>query len=301
MSMEGGVGSAKSRKWRVMVAGLVLAVVGVLAWAVLWPGEAPEPMYQGKPLSFWLEKASTLDDTNEEATVAFRSMGTNALPILLKLMQSKPSRLEKIFDYLNKKQSLIRFPQLIAYKALCASVAIRSMGPVAKPAIPVLSNCFFETKNYGNEFDAGYALSGTGSGGVTVLLAALTNQSVGIRFRAVRALGNERSDLEIVVPALIKSLGDSRPVVRWGTANSLGDIHALPELTVPALIQNLSNSDLMFQGKVAWALGRFGDDAKAAVPELVKLLQNPDADLHEEITNALKRIDPETAAKAGVK
>ena len=49
------------------------------------------------------------------------------------------------------------------------------------------------------------------------------------------------------------------------------------------------------------ALRLFGSDAKTAVPALVDLLKDPDADVRKEAGSALKAIDPEAAAKAGVK
>jgi len=45
----------------------------------------------------------------------------------------------------------------------------------------------------------------------------------------------------------------------------------------------------------------FGPDARIAVPALVELLNDPDLEVRGRATNALKAIDPEAAAKAGVK
>ncbi|MDB6067663.1 MAG: hypothetical protein JWR26_3871 [Pedosphaera sp.] len=47
--------------------------------------------------------------------------------------------------------------------------------------------------------------------------------------------------------------------------------------------------------------GDFGADAKEAVPVPVGLLGDPDEDLGSAVEKSLKRIDPEAAAKAGVK
>ena len=60
-----------------------------------------------------------------------------------------------------------------------------------------------------------------------------------------------------------------------------------------------ANSLTRWQG--AAFLERFGTNSQGAVPALVLLLSDPHADVRSAITNALKAIDPEAAAKAGVK
>jgi HEAT repeat protein len=49
------------------------------------------------------------------------------------------------------------------------------------------------------------------------------------------------------------------------------------------------------------ALVQFGPKAKLAVPALVELLNDPNAGVRGSATDSLKAIDPEAAAKAGVK
>jgi HEAT repeat protein len=46
---------------------------------------------------------------------------------------------------------------------------------------------------------------------------------------------------------------------------------------------------------------QFPDQRKQAVPFLVKFLNDPDMDVRINATNELKEIDPEAAAKAGIK
>jgi HEAT repeat protein len=53
-----------------------------------------------------------------------------------------------------------------------------------------------------------------------------------------------------------------------------------------------------------WALSRlpeFGADAKKAIPRVQELLDDPQLYLRQAATNTLKKIDPDAAAKAGVK
>jgi HEAT repeat protein len=84
---------------------------------------------------------------------------------------------------------------------------------------------------------------------------------------------------------------------------SLARIHAEPELVVPALINSLNDP---YSSPEKWVilngLGRFGTNAKPAVPTLVALLngQYPRS-VKSAAALALRSIDPEAAAKAGLK
>ena len=50
-----------------------------------------------------------------------------------------------------------------------------------------------------------------------------------------------------------------------------------------------------------WSLRQLGAEAKLAVPLLLRLLSDAQEGIRSEATNALRMIDPEAAAKAGVK
>jgi hypothetical protein len=139
--------------------------LGVVAF---WPGER-EPEYNGKKLSDWLEVAAKgfgtvpkwPNDFDEnasaevkEAAVAIRSLGTNALPWLVKWTASDygrwGDRLFKIFgalprflhgDYMT--QSMVRNYHHKEGKAL---VGFAVLGPKAAPAVPRLITLLEKSK-----------------------------------------------------------------------------------------------------------------------------------------------------------
>jgi HEAT repeat protein len=76
-----------------------------------------------------------------------------------------------------------------------------------------------------------------------------------------------------------------------------------PELVVPALVQHLgaTNISMHYRGFTIDALAKFGERAKEAVPHLLPFLNDADEDNRSSATNALKAIDADAAAKAGVK
>ncbi|MCX6925106.1 MAG: hypothetical protein NT154_18120, partial [Verrucomicrobia bacterium] len=69
---------------------VLLALAGVTAWLV-W--RAREPVYQGEPLSFWLEGNELNSMNSGQIDALVREIGTNALPNLLRMLRAKDSPL----------------------------------------------------------------------------------------------------------------------------------------------------------------------------------------------------------------
>src|SRR5258706_15094695 len=82
------------KKRGLLLAVLFVALAGGLVWMLSRPAE---PVYQGKPLSAWLAEFNGGPvDTNQAAFVAFRELGTNAIPALLKTIQSGDPPFERL-------------------------------------------------------------------------------------------------------------------------------------------------------------------------------------------------------------
>src|ERR1051326_4151098 len=96
------------RKW-VKVALAVLLLVVVFTARLL--SRPPEPEYQGRSLSAWLDdynRAGTWD--REPTSAAIRGMGTNCLPFLLAHIKHNPSPLATNLVSLISKQHLLKLP-----------------------------------------------------------------------------------------------------------------------------------------------------------------------------------------------
>jgi HEAT repeat protein len=250
-------------------------------------------------LSAWLKDMENWSDGKDKAaSVAFREMGTNAIPALLNIFRSGSSPIEKMISRINRKQSLVDFPiGPSAPQSLAASRALYAMGANARSALPALTNLLFHT----NALMGTIALAGIGSEAVPTLLMALTNQDSRIRLAAASGLGWIRSDFDIVVPALIARFHDSNSMVHHSAVSSLGQLHSEPELAVPALMSDLSSPDVLLRSAALISLSRFKDKAKPSVPMIENALKDNDQTVQKIAAVALKRIDPEAASKAGVK
>ncbi len=91
--------------------GLILLVVAVLG-GVPWQGHSmQEPVYEGKPLSYWLEAFEPEGFPGQpnfvEAVDAVRAADTSAVPILLRLLRARDSDCTQKLTRLARKQHLI--------------------------------------------------------------------------------------------------------------------------------------------------------------------------------------------------
>jgi HEAT repeat protein len=259
-----------------------------------------EPRWQGKPLTEWLDelKQSSGEDTHRQVAEALRQMGTNSLPLLLDMLHTKDSWLKRKVMVFNRKQSIFQIPVEPAEQRRGLAVeALTMLGPTGKPAIPALG----EALN-GNEpfIPAAYALAQIGPEAVAPLAIAVTNQDRQVRIHGIAAMGLLGSNGQAAVPFLLMRLNDSDKTVRTFAARSLGQIGDGASNAIPILISNLSDPLASVRLASIRVLGSFSEKAKAAVPALLKAYATENSTLSREAAAALKKIDPEAAAVAGV-
>jgi HEAT repeat protein len=262
------------RKWvQIVLAVLLLAVAGVIAWHVL---REREPVYQGKPLSVWLtgydspKNQAAWQQTDE----AIRQIGPRAIPTLLQML--------RLSDSAPWKRTLLDW----AYKQHFIKI--------------------HHIKAWGQNWRAANALGAMGldaAGAVPELIHLYENPISGPSQRyTLMALGKIGPAAKMAIPSLLSTVNTSTDEeVRASTVFALGGIHTEPERVVPVLIRCLADTSIDVQSEAATGLGNFGENAKLAVPALVVLLQNPNQEVMNHARAALLRIDPEAAAKAAVK
>jgi HEAT repeat protein len=259
-----------SKRVRIVFSVLLVAVLAAVSYEVLRPSEQ---LYQGKSLRAWLEQSTASGpmaaaDTNDVEAV--RQFGAGTVPTLLEMTRAKDSPLKRAWIRLVRAQSV--FPIHLhtdeEYHSM-ACFGFYALGPVGKDAVPDL-----------------------------IKLLDGTNRQ--FRGEAADCLGNIGPEAKAAVPSLIRFINDQDRIVRWDTTLNLSKIHMRPELAVPALISNLSVTNVILSTTID-ALGSFGDNAKPAVPILLTFLNNEKDNVREATTNALKTIDPQAAAKAGIR
>jgi HEAT repeat protein len=132
----------------------------------------------------------------------------------------------------------------------------------------------------------------------------IANQNISheSQYSAIAALSYIGPSAREVVPSLIRWVTNADNTVRFYAIQALGAIHDEPDRLVPVLTNALHDQDIDVQRSAVMALRNLGPNAKAAVPALLRSLNGPVVvtDMRASITNALRQIDPETAARAGI-
>jgi HEAT repeat protein len=265
------------------------------------------------------------------AISAIQHIGTNALPVALKLCGAKDSwakmQLADWTERFNDGHFPKRFPVRIipawAKQAAGANI-ICALGPAANPAIPPLIQ-LLQSKDRSIAETAGTALLGTSTNAIPPLLELLNNPRQEIRLRAAFVLGDFcriqkfgifgspkivagsddfRSKLRAAVPVLLQGLDNEGldAVTRIRVIYALGVIGEDAPAVVPAIVRHIQidTNNMIILSDYIRALGNFGTNAKPAVPLLIQIIQSRPEQPYLSPPQAaalitLQNIDPETA------
>ncbi len=219
-------------------------------------------------MSEWL---AAYNGPSPETDEAVRRLGTNAIPTLLRMLRAKDSRVTAKVVRLVQKQHLIKFAYTYDFqKNGAAARAFDSLGADAKDAVPELIKIFEKNISANSQNYTAWALGAIGP-------------------PAAKA-----------VPLLLRASTETN-YTRRNAIYALGKIHAEPELVVPALTNLLTNPDRDVRASTISSLELFGSGAKSAVPVLIQSLNDPNPPVRKLARSALQKIDPEAAAKIGLK
>ncbi len=253
-----------------------MALLALLAGMWLY-SPAPEPVYQGKPLSYWLAGLAAKGDYNgrSEEAAAVRAIGTNAIPTLLRMLHARDSSLKIKFLTWSSK-----YPTLRGHFTDATTINARAY--------------------YGFS-----ALRTDGAGAVPQLIKML-NENVSDYSKALAAgsLACIGPPSRPAIPALLQAVrGSTNEGVHNSVFRALGRIHEYPNEVVPVLVQGLRDPFPLNHEMAAVALGNFEGKAKSAIPALVAALNDPALqasdpqlfnNVHIQVEGAIRRIDPET-------
>jgi hypothetical protein len=271
------------KRAKLLLALVFVALAAVSAWRASLPRE-PEPLYKGKPLSFYLQAYLRSNDlrpfpssssigvpTTQEADEALRQVGTNAIPTLLRMVRAQDSAWKLKLIAIAQRLTFIKIDHVDAdalnyHGALC----LMKLGRQAQSAVPALIDIINHSTSVHSQIWAMYAL--------------------------VAIWSPAKED----VPTLLRWATYAESHVRYQAIRMLGRLHVEADQVVPALTSALRDPDADVRDEAVEALRRFGSNARPAVSALVKVLHDPSKAVRQDATNALKAIDPEAAAKAGI-
>lgn len=310
------------------VLGLCALAVGVLTVGMLLRDR--EPAYHGRRLSKWLEDTDngsvieTIPETQPVVSDAIRAAGTNAIPILFRMLQAEdsPAR-KKVGEWLAGHHLIIAHCFTPAAQLNTRAVfGFCALGTNARPALSALIDLHVERGNY----RTAQVLANIGPDAVLALSQLLTNRNISVtnysrginlRIETIWALANldlarrntnsgpERlaileQGIKAAVPFLSQCLADQNVGVRALAAHALLCLDGAREEVVSVLAEAVSNLnvDSSVRRLAAGDLVRIGPSAASAVPTLLRAVQDGSSSIRESALEVLARIDPAAAATA---
>src|SRR5260370_36862736 len=127
-----------ANKRRILTVTLLIPIVGFVSWLIL--SQPSEPVYQGKPLSFWLERV--VRERSAESMESVCQTGNNAIPTLLRMLKARDSKFKLAgirFAVMHPiiNMNYIRF-KTAETQHLYALFGFYCLGPQGKSAMPAL-------------------------------------------------------------------------------------------------------------------------------------------------------------------
>ncbi len=272
---------------------LLLAIAGGL-W--MWvPSGPPEPVYDGKPLTYWLGRnlgsSRPIKSRGLDRSAARQiAEDSNAVPFLIQALK----RDSWIGAAVYRKQVWPKLPPAArehmpfpsfgdpAVRQNAAAYLVQ-LGPLAKPAVPSLIRALKYEDDWQVRTDAAFLLGWIGNG----------NEEV------VAALAEACEDTDLRRGGNLKTI---RYFYQF-TAKSLCQLD--PEAAAKGLMAVLNSKDTnllseMVRESAACGLGQIAQGNKPVLTALTNALIDPNCRVRGQATNALQRFDPEAAAKARV-
>ena len=309
-------------RFRIVLTVLLLGVSGGITWQVL---RQSEPVCQGRPASAWLEEYACYAGSwggshfglsrelveqwyieGQHAAAVIRQMGTNVVPILLRMAAARDSALkERLFYWEPQNSMLLALKSFLPLRPTAheqrrmALHSFQLLGPAAKGAVPALIG-LLSSKDNRVAANAATILSFIGpeaGQAVPALIEAAKSSDTELRLRAAEALSAIGPSAERAVDVLIELLNDAHPNVSSCALRALGCIRARPEVVVPLLEAALvKHPDVAIGG-----LGKFGAAAQSAAPSIMPFLNHSLDYVRRDATNALRQIGVNIVTVASVK
>jgi hypothetical protein len=268
------------KSWRrVLWVAFVAAVLGTFAWMVLRPKE-PEPVYQGRPVSYWLSEyyrkggAAFMDskypdpardpEMSNGPIAALKQIGTNAIPNYLRLAKSHISKTQRtlllsswlkyyprwLLSYLNDIEiASVESPRK-------ARLGFMLLGSNGVSAVPDLIHLLKTSDNQTSRRTAATALGYVGlnaKDALPVLVQTIADHDEFVRvsaFRAIQEIGKDRSTREwhsdcvsVILPEL-KKLSDDPRCDHWLLVQLLEDLRFDVRLALPVLQPLLNDTNV---------------------------------------------------------
>lgn len=295
---------SRKRK-RLLIAIVAIGLAAFVFWFFLLRNT--EPIYDGKPLSKWIDIAAPWKptpynaDERADATEAIRAIGTNGLPQLVDWVGYTPRGLRPMIlrhypnlpTWLVQKQRVVRFFYKPIIRADGAVTAFKTLGHDAVPAIHNLTRLVQSTNNSpGTRQRALSALAYIGPRAVPAILGVVSNVTQKSDLWVLPGISRMGANIDQVIPALLPQLQNTNLVVAQTILRFLRDESIEPELLVPAFTKCLADPRPPLREEASKAFASWGRHGLKALPALRNALNDTDAIVRTNAAGAIQQIDP---------
>jgi hypothetical protein len=293
------------RKALLIVTGMLLAIA---VWLLIELRPAPAGYtYQGKTVRQWLGEVFTTNQTT--AILAFRSMGTNAFPDIIRELKRNESVLSRIVlkNYHFLPASLKSHwppPQNEQNYWSAAQLVLINEPDTSWKIMPHLLQ-ILENKKYKSRFPwviqvMVQTANPRNRECIPPSNALLHDPDLDVRTAAAMALWKIDRQTNVAVTALNEALnakGTSDSYMKDWAPAYLYEIHPNDKSLIPLFIAQLKGTNYGLRFSAIAVLQQYKPPPVAAIPALTNLLTNSDRQLRLESMQALKKIDPQNAAQ----
>ena len=245
-----------------------------------WRGQGP--LYHGKTIKAWARQFDSVSpQAREESAAAFRAMRVQAVPELIRLVESRDPIWRKALWATALKlppgmrSGLVRHSRVPEEYVIhsFAARALATIGPEAKPAIPALER-MLRSKENEPRWDAATALGRIGKDSVPVLTGAVRDANPDIRYAAIDGLAQLGAGAEPAIPALLERLKEEKQVIRAAAISCLAGIGPP---AAPALVKAIEHEKGLVRQGAARAIMSLGVSRRLVEPALLLMLQDEEA------------------------
>ncbi len=261
-----------------------------------------EPEINGRRISEWAED---LDRRNAdwyayepEAIRAIQSLGTNAVPYLIKLIDQEDSSVKQML--VRWEPSLKRKLSTKEHRNYLAARIINVIDPEVIKASVKDFTAFASSEDPAKASLAIEALQQIGPEALPALIAAANHREDSVRIGAINALqlnsmAISEADKLQVVTALLKGLRDSNAMVRRFAVIGLQHWGVRGDLVVPSVLALTEDKDEHCRVCAYGALTSFTNQAGAITPVLLRGLNDSNSMIREVAATTLRIVSPELA------
>ena len=272
---------------------VVVTVAGALL--LFFATRSDEPTHGGRRLSYWLGRLWHSDDkVQSEAEAAIRSMGTNAVLHLIRMLPERDGALKQrcndiVWKLFRSDWSRAQ-PFFLGGRSPLAAHALGIIGPPAREAVPFLIQNMTNTSFGGAPSTYDIALSSIGADSVLPLMQAIRHPDEILRVCAWTALSHCDTNLVLAVPELIKLAKSEDEDTRRESIRLLSFISE-DSRALSTQVESLKDGSTAVRYWAVRGLAVQGPRAVSALPALMESLNDNDTNVQAAAELAIMQID----------